>query len=102
MRVFATPEALWRLHSRCPVCETGCACPTKHLLRTLDYVHFAAQVIGNTADVIAAGVQKVSAIPISAAMLSGQPYGSTTRSSAPSGGSGGTATRRCPSSARRR
>ncbi len=40
-------------------------------------VHFAAQaVLSNTADVIVAGgVQNMSAIPISAAMLAGQAYG---------------------------
>ncbi|MEV8514109.1 acetyl-CoA C-acetyltransferase [Dactylosporangium sp. NPDC051484] len=40
-------------------------------------VHFAAQaVMSGTADlVVAGGVQNMSAIPISAAMLAGQPYG---------------------------
>ena len=43
-------------------------------------VHFAAQgVMSGTADlVVAGGVQNMSAIPISAAMLAGQPYGFTT------------------------
>jgi acetyl-CoA C-acetyltransferase len=43
-------------------------------------VHFAAQaVMSGTSDlVVAGGVQNMSAIPISAAMLAGEPYGFTT------------------------
>jgi acetyl-CoA C-acetyltransferase len=65
--------------------------------------HFAAQaVLSGTSDVVVAGgVQSMSLIPISAAMLAGEAYGSRIRSPAPRAGSGGTARRRSRSSARR-
>ena len=67
-------------------------------------VHFAAQgVMSGTQDlVVAGGVQNMSAIPISAAMLAGQHTASRRRSPSRPAGGDGTATRRSASSARPR
>ncbi|GIU89704.1 MAG: hypothetical protein KatS3mg010_0803 [Acidimicrobiia bacterium] len=64
-------------------------------------VHFAAQaVMSGTADlVVAGGVQNMSAIPISAAMLAGGQYGFETPFVGSPGGRRATAPRRCRSSA---
>ena len=67
-------------------------------------VHFAAQAVmsGTTDLVVAGGVQQMSAIPISSAMLAGRPTASTTPSPARPGGRSATATRRSASSEARR
>ena len=67
-------------------------------------VHFAAQAVmsGINDVVIAGGVQTMSSIPISSAMLAAEPLGLATRSRDPRAGRPATATRRYPSSTRRR
>ena len=67
-------------------------------------VHFAAQaVMSGTSDlVVAGGVQNMSAIPISAAMLAGEQYGFENPFAGRRAGKRATARRRCRSSARRR